>query len=43
MSIHSNIEDICHEIVTLTENAVEAIDALKEYLIPDAVREEGQG
>jgi len=43
MSIHSNIEDICHEIVTLTENAVEAIDALKEYLIPDAVREESAG
>lgn len=34
MSVHSSIEDICHEIITLTENAVEAIDALKDYLLP---------
>lgn len=33
LSITSNIEDICHEIITLTENALEAIDALKEYLV----------
>ena len=34
MSVQSSIEDICHEIITLTENAVEAIDALKDYLLP---------
>jgi hypothetical protein len=34
MSIKSSIEDICHEIITLTENAVEAIDALQDYLLP---------
>jgi len=33
LSIGSNIEDICHEIITLTENALEAIDALEEYLV----------
>ena len=33
LAINSNIEDICHEIITLTENAVEAIDALEEYLV----------
>ncbi|MBL4682476.1 MAG: DUF2170 family protein [Pseudomonadales bacterium] len=33
LSITSNIEDICHEIITLTENALEAIDALEEYLV----------
>ncbi|MFT6752635.1 MAG: hypothetical protein ACI9VI_001483 [Candidatus Azotimanducaceae bacterium] len=33
LSIGSNIEDICHEIITLTENAVEAIDALEEFLV----------
>jgi uncharacterized protein YjfI (DUF2170 family) len=33
LTISSNIEDICHEIITLTENAVEAIDALEEFLI----------
>ena len=32
LSINSSIEDICHEIVTLTENAVESIDALEEFL-----------
>lgn len=36
MSIHSSIENICHEIITLTENAVEAIDALQDYLLPVA-------
>ncbi len=34
MSVHSSIENICHEIITLTENAVEAIDALQDYLLP---------
>jgi len=33
LSITSNIEDICHEIITLTENALEAIDALEDYLV----------
>lgn len=33
MSIHSSIEDICHEIVTLTENAIEALDILQHYLV----------
>ena len=33
LSIGSSIEDLCHEIITLTENAVEAIDALEEYLV----------
>ena len=33
LSVSSSIEDICHEIITLTENAVEAIDALEEYLV----------
>jgi uncharacterized protein YjfI (DUF2170 family) len=33
LSIGSNIEDICHEIITLTENALEAIDALEEFLV----------
>ncbi|MFT7306689.1 MAG: hypothetical protein ACI9P7_001957 [Candidatus Azotimanducaceae bacterium] len=41
LSIHSSLEDICHEIVTLTENAVEAIDALKDYLVDPMVVEEG--
>lgn len=36
MSVHSSIEDICHEIITLTENAVEAIEALQDYLLPAA-------
>ena len=30
---NSGIEDIGHEIVTLTENAVEAITALEDFLI----------
>ena len=33
LAINSSIEDICHEIITLTENAVESIDALEEFLI----------
>lgn len=33
LAISSSIEDICHEIITLTENAVEAIDALEEFLV----------
>ena len=33
LSISSSIEDICHEVITLTENAVESIDALEVYLV----------
>jgi hypothetical protein len=32
LSNNSGIEDICHEIITLTENAVESISALEEFL-----------
>ena len=32
LAVESNIEDICHEIITLSENAVEAISALEEFL-----------
>lgn len=32
LSNSSSVEDICHEIITLTENAVEAIAALEDYL-----------
>lgn len=32
LSINSSIEDICQELVTLSENAVEAITVLEEYL-----------
>lgn len=32
LSIGSSIEDICQELVTLSENAVEAITALEEFL-----------
>ena len=35
MSVRSSIENICHEIITLTENAVEAIDILQDYLVVD--------
>ena len=34
MSVDSSIENICHEIITLTENAVEAIETLQDYLLP---------
>ena len=33
LTIASTYEDICHEIVTLCENAVEAITVLEDYLI----------
>jgi uncharacterized protein YjfI (DUF2170 family) len=33
LTISSSIEDICQELVTLSENAVEAITALEEFLI----------
>ena len=33
LGVNSTFEDICHEIITLSENAVEAITALEEYLI----------
>ncbi|MBV1877051.1 MAG: YjfI family protein [Pseudomonadales bacterium] len=33
LSMQSSMEDICHEVVTLTENAVEAIEALEEFLV----------
>ena len=32
LAVDSSIEDICHEIITLSENAVEAISALEEFL-----------
>lgn len=32
MAINSSLEEICHELVTLSENAVEAITALEEFL-----------
>ncbi len=32
LSINSSIEEICQELVTLSENAVEAITALEDYL-----------
>lgn len=32
LSINSGIEDICHELITLSENAVEAITVLEEFL-----------
>ena len=32
LSVSSSIEDIGHEIITLTENAVESITALEDYL-----------
>ncbi len=33
LAVNSDIEDICHEMITLTENAVESIDALEEFLV----------
>ena len=33
LAVNSDIEDICHEMTTLTENAVESIDALEEFLV----------
>ena len=33
LAVNSSFEDICHEIITLSENAVEAITALEEFLI----------
>ena len=32
LSTNSSIEDICHELITLTENAIEALEALEEFL-----------
>ena len=32
LSTTSSIEDICHELITLTENAIEALEALEEFL-----------
>jgi len=32
LSINSSIEDICQELITLSENAVEAITVLEEFL-----------
>lgn len=32
LSTNSNIEDICHELITVTENAIEALGALEEFL-----------
>lgn len=33
LSANSSVEDIAYEIETLSENSVEAIDALKEFLV----------
>lgn len=33
LSVNSGIEDICHELITLSENALEAITVLEEYLV----------
>jgi uncharacterized protein len=32
LSVESSIEEICHELITLSENAVEAITVLEEFL-----------
>ena len=32
MAVNSSLEEISHELVTLSENAVEAITALEEFL-----------
>ena len=32
LAIGSGIEEICHELITLTENCAEALLALEEYL-----------
>ena len=32
LSTNSNIAEIAHEVETLSENSVEALDALQEYL-----------
>jgi uncharacterized protein YjfI (DUF2170 family) len=32
LSVNSSIEDICHELITLTENAAEALTVLEEYI-----------
>ncbi len=32
MAINSSIEEVCHELVTLSENAVESITALEDFL-----------
>lgn len=33
LSINSSFEEVAHEISTLTENAIEAISSMEEYLI----------
>ena len=33
LSANSNISEIAHEVETLSENSVEALDALQEYLV----------
>jgi len=33
LSINSNFDEVVHEVVTLSENAVEAIEILEEYLV----------
>lgn len=33
LGVDSSFEDVCHEIVTLSENALEAIDTLEEFLV----------
>ncbi|MCB1647010.1 MAG: DUF2170 family protein [Pseudomonadales bacterium] len=32
LSVSSSIEDICHELILLTENAAEALTALEEFI-----------
>ena len=32
LAINSSFDDLCHELITLSENAVEAITALEEFL-----------
>jgi uncharacterized protein YjfI (DUF2170 family) len=32
LSVHSSIEDICHELITLAENGAEALVALEEFI-----------
>jgi len=32
LSLNSNIQDIAHEIVTLSDNAIDAIDVMSEFL-----------
>jgi uncharacterized protein YjfI (DUF2170 family) len=35
LSVSSSIDDICHELITVTENAVEALLAMEEFVRQD--------